>query len=902
MRELRTMARAFVDAIAPFQRVMSAQQVHEFLHGKRSIRLCLPNTEDVIQRRIIASGRFYELELLEHASHLVLPGDVVLDVGANIGTHTVFFAAICGARVTAFEPNPTAVAALRENVRLNELTDRVTVVASGLGSGEQKADLVVTDPNNLGMCRLEANASGACAIHAFDEMGLDGPVKLVKIDVEGMELEALRGMSRMLGRHQPALYVEVQSEAALGAIRAHLASLGYALVECFNSTPTYCFLPARTAAQQFEAIMSRWDAAIRPRQRARTDTLTPDDRGPSADQLKELLAHVRTPAGAWAPKDAEAAAQLKTSTLQIAQLVTAVESLRQDVRCLAQLPKAVESLRQDVRRATLRARLIRLAKLFANPGKTWREIRRRVAALRKPTTKPGRDDCLVSVVMTSHNSAKFVEPAVRSILAQTHRNLELIVVDDASTDETVAILSRLQAEDGRLRVLRCYANRGTYWAKNLGLQHVRGSFVTTQDSDDTSATDRIERQLAALTRSPGALVATCNYVRVDADGKVVLNRGREQRLGLITVLFDRAAILGSAGFFDSVRTSADAEFLQRLRRRLPKSAFAHVDAPLYIARIRDGSLSANSVDLGSPHSGGLFLSEDRQRYVDSYEAWHQADPKPHMPFPLRSRAFAAPAAMQRGCSWGDDSITVSLASIPSRRAGLLRVVQALVDQVDRLNVYLNNYDDVPEFLRHPKIRVARSQDHGDIRDNGKFFFLAETDCGYCLTVDDDIFYPPDYVARLVAKVKQYGHQAIVGLHGTILPPRIERFFAPNGRTVLSFKQELVDDRQVHILGTGTTAWHTSTLPLALGDFESTGMADLWLAAKAQRLGVPMIAVARPQGFTTPLDPRDAKTLYEEFVHNDERQTKLVRSLEPWQMPPLRDPAPEPARTQPRNRA
>lgn len=849
---------------------MSAPKVHEFLHGTRSIRMCLPNPEDAIQRRLIASGRLYELEMLEHASHLLVPGDVVLDVGANIGTHTVFFAAVCGARVTAFEPNPKAVAALRENVRLNGVDDLATVVPAGLGACAAQADLVEPDPDNLGRCRLEANASGACAIHAYDDLGSDLPVKLVKVDVEGMELDVLRGMSRMLGLHQPALYIEVQDEVTLGAVRAHLASLGYALVECFNSTPTYCFLPARTGAQQFEAIMSRWDAAIRPRQRARTDALAADDRGAAADRLKELLARVRALEAACAARDPTAA--LRPVQTQLAQFATALEGLRQEVRRMGQ-----------------RSLLTRLANVVANPGKAWREIRRRVAALGRPKAGADRTNALVSVVMTCHDSSDSVESAARSILGQTHRNLELIVVDDASSDDTVAILSRLQAQDGRLRVVRCYANRGTYWAKNLGLLHARGEYVTTQDSDDTSTPDRIARQLAALAGSPGALVATCNYVRVDGAGKVLLNRGREERLGLITLLFDRKAILSTAGYFDSVRTSADAEFLQRLRRRLPKPAFAHVDAPLYVARAREGSLSAASVDLAAPTSGGNFLSPDRQRYVDAYEAWHAAETAPRLPFPLQARPFEAPTGMLHGCAWGDDRITVSLASIPSRRAGLMRVVQSLLGQVDRINVYLNNYADVPEFLQHPKVRVARSQDHGDIRDNGKFFFLAETSHGYCLTVDDDILYPPDYVARLVAKVKQYGHQAIVGLHGTILPQRIERFFAPEGRTVLSFKHELAEDRQVHVLGTGTTAWHTSTLTLALADFESTGMADLWLAAKAQRSGVPMIAVARPQGFVAPLDPRDTKTLYEEFAHNDERQTALARSLQPWRMPPLREP-------------
>jgi FkbM family methyltransferase len=859
---------------------MSAQKVYEFRHGTRPIRLHLPNPEDAIQKRIAASGRFYELEMLEHAAHLLRPGDVALDVGANVGTHTVYLAAICSARVIAFEPNPEALAVLRENVRLNELQDAVTVVDAGLGAGSARADLIVPDANNLGRCKLAAAAEGALTIRAYDDLGFDAAVKLVKIDVEGMELDVLRGMSRLIAAHQPALYVEVQDAAELGLVRSHLEGFGYDLIECFNFTPTYCFLPTTTAPQRFTAIMSRWDASLRARQRTPGDSLGADDRGQIADKLREALEQLRTNAQE---------AKRDEDRRQSAQGTDIEAALRPLQIQLNQIAARVEGLRQEVRRANQRGLLTRLANVVADPRKAWREICRRVAARGQPKAPASLENELVSVVMTTHDSAAFVEAAARSILAQNHKRLELVVVDDASADGTVAILSRLQAEDPRVRVLRCYGNRGTYWAKNLGLMHARGKYATTQDSDDTSTPDRIERQLAALAGSPGALAATCNYVRVDAAGNVVLNRGLKERLGLITLLFDREAVLGSVGHFDSVRTSADAEFLERLRKRFGRAAIAHVDAPLYVARVRPDSLSANSVDLSAGDGAKPFLSEARAKYASAYEAWHRSDPEPRVPFPLRRRPFEAPPSLLRGCDWGEDRITASLASIPSRRDSLMRVVRSIVEQVDKLNVYLNNYDETPDFLRHPRIHVARSQDHGDIRDNGKFFFLADTQPGYCLTVDDDIVYPADYVARLVAKVKQYGHQAIVGFHGTILPERIERFFAPNGRTVLSFKHDLPEDRQVHVLGTGTTAWHTSTMRLALADFPSTGMADLWLAAKAQRLGVPMIAVARAKGYLAPMREDDANTLFAEFAHNDERQTALARSLEPWRMPPLREP-------------
>jgi FkbM family methyltransferase len=865
----------------------------ELTVGGTLLRFSLPRPDDLIQKRIAGSGTLYEQELLEHAQHLLRPDDVVLDVGANIGTHTVYFGAVCRARVVAFEPHPESARTLRENVRLNDLAARVTVHEIGLGAASARADLSLDDAHNLGHCTLRPTHDGPVVVRAFDDLGLADGVKLVKIDVEGMEAEVLAGMAKLLQQAQPALYVEIQSNAELGRIQAQLERFGYVLVECFNSTPTYCFLPASTAEQRFRALMSRWDASLRARQRANGATLAQNDRGQLAGQVRDLAAAVARLERRNATRDGGKSGD-DDGSRQLQNLQVQMNGVS------AQLERLLQAYRQD-RQQRWGTRLLNA---LANPKKALQALRRKFTGKpavkatggRTATSAPIRGDELVSVVMTTHDSAAFVAEAVRSILDQTHRHLELLVVDDASRDDTPAILARLQAGDERLRVLSCHQNRGTYWAKNLGIRHARGRFVTLQDSDDTSAPDRIQKQLAALAAARDAVAVSCNYVRVDEHGKVVLNRGLEQRLGLITLLFDKATVLDRMGFYDSVRTSADAEFLQRLRLCFGKAGVAHVDEPLYIARARADSLSAGDVDLQAGKSQPEFLSAARAQYVTAYEQWHAATNAPRLPFPLRRRPFEAPAELVRDCLWGDDFVTVSMASIPSRRAGLSRVVAALLDQVDQLNVYLNHYDDVPTFLRHPRIRVERSQDHGDLRDNGKFFFLADARPGYYLTVDDDIVYPPDYVDHLLAKLRQYADRAIVGLHGTILPAKVERFFAPNGRTVLSFKHELVEDRQVHLLGTGTTAWHTRAIPLAFGDFASTGMADLWLGAAAQRHRVPMFSVARPNGWLRPIEDLDSKSLFDEFVNDDGPQTRLVQQMAPWQLPPLPGPtAPTPTR-------
>src|SRR5688572_25469083 len=100
--------------------------------------------------------------------------------------------------------------------------------------------------------------------------------------------------------------------------------------------------------------------------------------------------------------------------------------------------------------------------------------------------------------MTTFNTSSRVEAAIASVLGQSWRNLELIVVDDASQDDTHKRVQSLAARDARLRFIRLPRNAGTYVAKHVGLQHALGEFVTCHDSDDWSHPCRIERQLAPL--------------------------------------------------------------------------------------------------------------------------------------------------------------------------------------------------------------------------------------------------------------------------------------------------------------------------------------------------------------------------------------------------------------------
>ena len=116
----------------------------------------------------------------------------------------------------------------------------------------------------------------------------------------------------------------------------------------------------------------------------------------------------------------------------------------------------------------------------------------------------------VSVVMPAHNAAQTIRESIDSVLAQTLRELELLVVDDASTDDTATVVS--QVEDSRVVLIRLARNQGAIGARNAGIAAARGRYIALLDADDVAMPRRLQVQLDLLEAS-GADVCASNYWR-----------------------------------------------------------------------------------------------------------------------------------------------------------------------------------------------------------------------------------------------------------------------------------------------------------------------------------------------------------------------------------------------------
>lgn len=215
--------------------------VHLKAHG-RSVSFCIDDPSDHIQRVISQTQSFYEQDLLDAVFHRVLPGMRFVDVGANIGNHTLFFSGILGMEGVSVEPFGPNFQRLQENIKLNTLVDKVQALNICLGAEPGHAAMNKLDEANTGMATYSTNEDGAVTVQPLDALDV-GPFHLLKIDVEGMEEEVLRGCGNSLSTFKPLVFCEAQEKEDFWAVKTILDSYGYRPTRRYCITPTYLFEP-----------------------------------------------------------------------------------------------------------------------------------------------------------------------------------------------------------------------------------------------------------------------------------------------------------------------------------------------------------------------------------------------------------------------------------------------------------------------------------------------------------------------------------------------------------------------------------------------------------------------------------------------------------------------------------
>jgi teichuronic acid biosynthesis glycosyltransferase TuaG len=210
----------------------------------------------------------------------------------------------------------------------------------------------------------------------------------------------------------------------------------------------------------------------------------------------------------------------------------------------------------------------------------------------------------VSIIVPCYNSGRFIRATLEAVRAQTFTDWECIVIDDASSDDSAAIVAAMAEEDPRIVPLRLPENLGAAGARNAGLERVRGDYIAFLDSDDYWVPEKLARQVA-YARETGAAMVHSSYRFVDESGQFLpggvkasdrvdlRSYMRNTEIGMSTSLIDRGKI--GAIHFKNIRLCQDTDlWLTLLDRgfvsRGMEEVFVHY-------RIREGQISGSKIGM-----------------------------------------------------------------------------------------------------------------------------------------------------------------------------------------------------------------------------------------------------------------------------------------------------------------
>lgn len=211
---------------------------------------------------------------------------------------------------------------------------------------------------------------------------------------------------------------------------------------------------------------------------------------------------------------------------------------------------------------------------------------------------------LVSVIMPTFNASRYLADSIESILSQTYTNLELLITDDCSTDDTRNILKEFSERDKRVKVKYLKENSGPGVARNRSIERAKGRYIAFCDCDDRWMPDKLERQIAHMRKHDCALCSS-SYLICDENDKITgvnispshVTLGmlkRDNKIGCLTAIYDIKR-LGHKFYMPAIRKRQDwALFLNILKEC--QICFC-ITEPLAYYRQRVNSVSSNKFSL-----------------------------------------------------------------------------------------------------------------------------------------------------------------------------------------------------------------------------------------------------------------------------------------------------------------
>lgn len=246
----------------------------------------------------------------------------------------------------------------------------------------------------------------------------------------------------------------------------------------------------------------------------------------------------------------------------------------------------------------------------------------------------------ISVIMSVFNGERYLEESINSILGQTYKNFDFVIVDDASDDETPRILKHWAAKDSRIKIITNIKNIGLTASLNKAIKTAKGQYLARQDADDISLSQRLEKQIEFLQNHPGVMIlGTFGYV-IDSEGKILKELVLPTSFAKIkknlikgnpfihnSVMMKREFINEIGGYNEKFRISQDYELWFRALRRGKGE-----NLPLFLVKKRCHSQMISLTSEKEYLKYGIFLRKQAIQKGDYSKFYYIYLLKPYLSF------------------------------------------------------------------------------------------------------------------------------------------------------------------------------------------------------------------------------------------------------------------------------
>lgn len=224
----------------------------------------------------------------------------------------------------------------------------------------------------------------------------------------------------------------------------------------------------------------------------------------------------------------------------------------------------------------------------------------------------------VSILTTMYNASPYIRSTLESFLNQSWQNIEVILINDASTDDSLSIAKDVARTDDRIKIIHRDKNIGTFVAKNHGLKYASGDFIICHDSDDWAHPLKIEQQVMPLFLDSSLVATTSDWIKIDNQGSYFARAAFPyKQKNPSSLMFRRSALkpaLQNGFLWQPVRTGADSELYERFKLLFGNQSIHHIGKPLTLGAHRSDSLMNSA-------STGIQNIESRIQRLEYWEKW-----------------------------------------------------------------------------------------------------------------------------------------------------------------------------------------------------------------------------------------------------------------------------------------